>query len=245
MSYSSSICVIIPCYNEANEFRFQKYHNFLSFSSQVILCFVNDGSTDKTLTVLEELKNHFPAKVHVISNEKNLGKAESIRNGVRYCNERFDFKTMGYLDADLSASLEECIGLVKYLKNNISFVFGSRKLKKGRVIKRNWFRLIAGRIIAKIISNILKIPIHDTQCGCKLFTKKESQLLFEEPFISRWLFDVEIFKRMIKNYGRDVAQQKMVEVPLKRWVDEGSSKIKASYFFKMWIDLWRISRIAN
>jgi Glycosyl transferase family 2. len=205
--------------------------------------FVNDGSTDSTLTVLEELRSQYPQKVHVISNEKNLGKAESVRNGIRFCNENFDHSTIGYVDADLSASIEECVGLREYVKENISFVFGSRKLKKGKVEKRNWFRLIVGRIIAAIISNILRIQVNDTQCGCKLFTKEESKLLFEDPFISKWLFDVELFKRMILIYGKETAKKRMKEVPMKKWIDEGSSKMKVSYFFNMWIDLWRISQI--
>ena len=236
-------CVVIPCYNEAGEFRIQKYKDFLSHSSSSILCFVNDGSTDSTLAVLEKLKSHYPHKVHVISNGTNLGKAQSVRNGIRYCNERFDHSFIGYVDADLSASIEECIGLGEYLKNGVSFAFGSRKLKKGKVIKRNWFRLIVGRIIAGIISNILKIQVNDTQCGCKLITKEEARLLFEAPFISRWLFDVELFKRMIQIYGRELTKQRIIEVPMKHWLDEGSSKMKLSYFFKMWIDLWRISRM--
>ena len=237
--------IVIPCYNEAREFRILRYNKFLRHSSSTMLCFVNDGSTDDTLDVLNGMKIRHPKKVEVISNESNLGKAESIRHGIRYCNERFNHSSIGYVDADLSASIEECIGLRSFLSDDISVAFGSRKLKKGEVIKRNWIRLIAGRIIAYIISKILNIQIYDTQCGCKIFTKEESQILFETPFISRWLFDVEIFNRMIQIYGRDMTRKKIIEVPMKRWVDEGSSKMKLSYFFKMWIDLWRISRMKN
>jgi hypothetical protein len=69
--------------------------------------------------------------------------------------------------------------------------------------------------------------------------------IFKDAFVSKWLFDVEIFDRIIKFYGRDKVLGKMLEVPLLRWVDRGDSKVKASYFFKLWIDLYRINKICN
>jgi hypothetical protein len=97
-------------------------------------------------------------------------------------------------------------------------------------------------MIAGIISSILGLNVYDTQCGCKIFKKQLSLVLFEQKFISRWLFDVELFKRMIYLFGREKAIEKMAEVPLKNWVEKGNSKVKFSYFFKMWIDLYLIRR---
>ncbi|MDD5150199.1 MAG: glycosyl transferase family 2, partial [Flavobacterium sp.] len=92
------------------------------------------------------------------------------------------------------------------------------------------------------ISNILDIKVYDTQCGSKLFTKEISEELFQKEFISRWLFDVEIFYRMIHFFGKEKAIEKMREVPLKLWVEKGDSKVKFTYGFKLWFDLFEISR---
>lgn len=46
-------------------------------------------------------------------------------------------------------------------------------------------------------------------------------------------------------YGRDQVLEKMLEVPLKKWVDTEDSKVKMSYFLKLWIDLYRINKICN
>ncbi len=235
-------CIIIPCYNEENGLPLQEYCNFMEVNPKVVLCFVNDGSTDKTQEILEKLENKFQKQVAIISCIKNLGKAEAVRRGVLYCNNTYDYTYIGYLDADLSTSIQEYGILSTYLNDDLHFVFGSRIMKLGSIIIRNHYRFLIGRIIATIISNMLKLKVYDTQCGCKVFTKDLSIQLFENPFISKWLFDVEIFYRMIDLYGRDQMLNKTIEVPLKKWVDKGDSKIKTTYFFKLWLDLYKIKK---
>jgi hypothetical protein len=111
------------------------------------------------------------------------------------------------------------------------------------VIERSSYRFFIGRIIATVISYILKLNVYDTQCGCKIFSKELAEVVFKDTFVSKWLFDVEIFDRIIKFYGRKKVLEKMLEVPLLRWVDRGDSKVKSSYFFKLWIDLYKINKM--
>lgn len=240
-----NICIVIPCYNEEKRLWLSAYENFLQLNPEALICFVNDGSSDNTLYILETLQTKFTDNIVILSNPKNLGKAESIRNGMRFCNENPDANFIAYLDADLSTSLEECSSLTTYLKDSITFVFGSRIMKIGSVIERRQYRFFTGRIIATIISSILKLKVYDTQCGCKVFTREVSAQVFKEPFISKWLFDVEIFHRIIVFYGRYHVLDKMLEIPLKRWVDIGKSKVKMSYFLRLWIDLYLIHRLCK
>jgi len=142
----------------------------------------------------------------------------------------------------LATTLEEFIGLRDYLHGEIVFSFGSRIRKVGSTIERENSRFLIGRVVATFISNILDIKVYDTQCGAKLFTKEISEKLFEKEFISRWLFDVEIFFRMIHLFGKEKAIKKMIEVPLKLWVEKGDSKVKFTYGFKLWFDLFEIQR---
>tara|TARA_R110001592_G_scaffold27338_23_gene101255 strand:+ start:2424 stop:3200 length:777 start_codon:yes stop_codon:yes gene_type:complete len=237
-----NICIVIPCYNEEKRLPQLAYENFLRLNSETLICFVNDGSSDNTLGVLETLQTEFTDNIAIISNPKNLGKAESVRNGMHFCNENFNFNFIAYLDADLSTSLEECASLTKYLKDSITFAFGSRIMKIGSVIERRPYRFLTGRIIATIISLILKLKVYDTQCGCKIFTKELSAHVFKKPFISKWLFDVEIFYRIILVYGRDKVLNRMLEIPLKRWIDVGKSKVKISFFLRLWVDLYLIHK---
>jgi dolichyl-phosphate beta-glucosyltransferase len=241
MNKSSTLCIIIPCFNEEQRLPLVEFETFLSKNSKTILCFVNDGSTDNTIEVLLKLKEKFK-NVAIVSYKDNVGKAEAVRKGIIYCNEKFSHDAIAYLDADLATSLEECVELSTYINSNINFVFGSRIMIIGSVIVRNHYRFLIGRIIATFISKILKLKVYDTQCGCKIFTKALSETVFKDPFISKWLFDVEIFQRIILIYGRDQVLNKMVEIPLKRWIDKDGSKVKMSYFFRMLKDLYLINK---
>jgi len=240
-----NVCIVIPCYNEEKGLIIEKYSRFIEENQEILICFVNDGSTDNTLEIIEGLKTRYPNQVVVHNLVKNVGKAEAIRNGMHFCNENHQFDYIAYLDADLATSLEECLSMTSYLNDNIRFVFGSRIKRIGAVIERNYFRFLVGRIIATSISYILKLDVYDTQCGCKVFSKELATVVFKDAFVSKWLFDVEIFDRIIKFYGRDKVLKKMMEVPLVKWIDAGDSKVKTSYFFKLWVDLYQINKIVK
>lgn len=235
-------CIVIPCYNEEKKIPINEYISFIEDNPTVLLCFVNDGSNDNTLEIINSIKEKHREKVDIFSYSKNAGKAEAVRQGIHYCNSKYNHSYIAYLDADLSTTLQECIEMKKYFINDVNFCFGSRIQRIGAVIERKFFRFLTGRIIATFISNILKLKVYDTQCGCKLFSKDISVILFEDKFISRWLFDVEIFFRMIILYGRKEVFNKMIEIPLSRWIDKGDSKVKLTYFFKLWYDLYRINK---
>jgi len=204
----------MPCYNEGEHFRMQEYHEFISSHPDVLLCMVNDGSSDNTLEVLHELKASFSDQVQILDLEKNGGKAEAIRSGILYCLDQFQMDFMSYLDADLAISFEECYNMTLQIRNEIVFCCASRILKLGSKIKRKRIRFLAGRTIATFISGILDIKVYDTQCGCKVFHKDLAEDMFREKFISTWMFDVEIFYRILIKYGRLKAVTKMLEVPL-------------------------------
>lgn len=235
------ICIVIPCYNEEQKWAKNEYTQFLSTHSDAAICFVNDGSSDGTLLELQALESAFPQQVQVLDLPKNQGKAEAVRQGVNTVCQQDDVGLIAFLDADLAVSLEECYELSSYLAS-YDFCFGSRILRVGAKIERKFSRFMIGRIVATIISRILDLKVYDTQCGCKLFKKELASRLFEQPFISKWLFDVELFFRMYEVYGKEKSIPKMIEIPLEKWIDKGDSKVKTSYFFKLFSDLYRIRK---
>lgn len=239
----SEITIIVPCYNEYKRLPKPAYLSFLNYNPSVSICFVNDCSTDKTALLLEEIKAKFPTQIFIQTNSQNSGKANSVRNGVLYCYEQNTGIYLAYLDADLATSLEECYSYLAYLQGGKKFVFASRILKIGSVVERKFSRFVFGRIIATFISTLLDIKVYDTQCGCKVFDARMAPLLFEKPFLSKWLFDVELFSRLLCHYNKDKALALMEEIPVKKWVDVGDSKVKLSYAFQLWIDLYKIRKM--
>ena len=152
------------------------------------------------------------------------------------------YDRIAFLDADLSTSLESCWALAKKINTSTKFVFGSRIKKIDNRIERRWYRFLVGRVIATFISQMLQLSVYDTQCGCKVFKPEIASLAFKEPFLSRWLFDVEVFYRLKNLYGTEQLQEFSKEIPLDSWVDKGDSKISLSYGFWVWIDLLTLYR---
>ena len=245
MTEPFELCIVIPCYNEEKRLDKERIFSFLKLQKKVLLCFVNDGSSDNTFKLLNEIKAIYPNSVEAISTKKNEGKAEAVKTGILHCNAHFKHKKIAYLDADLATTLEECFEISELVKDETVFAFGSRIKKIDTNIQRKGYRFLIGRIIATFISRQLDLGVYDTQCGCKIFNSELSKSLFNEKFISKWLFDVEIFHRMISIYGKETMSVICKEVPLKSWIDYDDSKVKMTYFFKLWVDLFNIGKHYN
>ena len=237
----SSVCLIIPCYDEATRLPADAFLTYLRETPTVTVCFVNDGSRDDTRAVLERLQQQQPGQIEVLNLEQNQGKAGAVRAGMLHCaGQSVDF--VGYLDADLATPLDAIADLRTALDRQptLDLVMGSRIKFLGTDIRRDPFRHYVGRVIATVISNILKVAIYDTQCGAKLFRRGVVVNLFQEPFISPWLFDVELLARLIRQHGRANMAAHVAEVPLRQWVEQSDSRISSGYVFKMWYELYRI-----
>ncbi|MBZ0118578.1 MAG: hypothetical protein K8H88_16360, partial [Sandaracinaceae bacterium] len=75
-------------------------------------------------------------------------------------------------------------------------------------------------------------------CGAKLFRDGPAlRAALAVPFSSRWSFDVELLGRL---FAGGVARDRVVEVPLRTWVDIGGSKLRPSGALKAGIDLLRL-----
>ena len=230
-----NLFIVIPCYNEEKKLLASEIVDFVKQSDTKII-FVNDGSTDNTLGQLQEVKEIVPENIHIISNTKNIGKGNSVRKGVHLALQDECCEYVGYFDADLSAPLEEASRLSQIaIKENKGFIMGSRVALFGYQIERKPLRHYLGRIVATIISLYLKIQIYDTQCGAKILKREFAARVFKDPFLSRWLFDVEILRRFQLDMGN--LDQVVKEVPLNVWIEKGGSKLNFLDLIKVPMDL--------
>ena len=117
-------------------------------------------------------------------------------------------------------------------------MFGSRIKKIDNTIERKWFRFLVGRIIATAISGILNLSVYDTQCGCKIFKREVIPLCFEEKFVTKWLFDIEVFIR----YLRNSSTIRIKEIPLHRWKEIKGSKLKIGDFLQVPLNILQLYR---
>lgn len=218
--------VVIPCYNEEERLSSQEFKDFAHKNLGYHLCFVNDGSTDDTLRVLEALQEGHEENISIYNCAKNGGKAEAVRQGMLHLEKDAQFDYIGFLDADLSTDFRDFDDLVHTLEqSDFKIVSGSRMSRMGANITKESARKLISMTINMIIRTILQMPFNDTQCGAKIMERDIVKMLFSKPFITKWLFDVEIFIRMRKFYGKQEVRQYICEQPLKRWIHADGSKL--------------------
>ena len=236
------IGIVVPCYNEMNRIQLSEFSQFLISNDFIFFCFVNDGSTDGTQKILADFVNLNPERSQLINLSKNQGKAEAVRQGVNTLLKSSKFQLVGYWDADLAAPLTEIRRFIHKFKSNneLKAVCGSRILRLGSSIRRSVFRHYFGRIFATVVSNMLKIPVYDTQCGAKIFLAEFAEYIFSEKFLSRWFFDVELFARSIEHIGRQNTIHGVFELPLSQWHDQGQSKVTWANVLQTPLELLKI-----
>lgn len=216
------VSIIIPCFNEERRLKKEPLLQLLYSGVDVALILINDGSTDNTLLLLEEIKKAGQQNVAIISYPENKGKAYAVFKGMEQALHNNNSAFIGYLDADLSTPVDEFLNLVETAtQQQADYAFGSRVKMLGHIITRSVVRHICGRIFTTIVDTRYQLCIYDTQCGAKLFTPEIVKIITRTPFRTRWLFDVEIFLR-IREAG---ITAKGLEIPLKKWTHFGNSKI--------------------
>jgi glycosyltransferase involved in cell wall biosynthesis len=230
-------CIVIPCYNESERLEFTTIFQYLKNHPQVKILFVNDGSTDNTSKLISDSIINQP-QCSLLDFEKNQGKSEAVRHGLNWgWNHGFDW--VGFWDADMATPLEEIEWLFSFSNlENQPYILGSRVARLGSNIERTMFRHYSGRIFATLISYGLGWKVHDSQCGAKLIHVSLKDL-FETPFKTRWLFDVEILLR-IKNKFGSTGIHLCQEVPIRKWRDVAGSKIGTFDFVKVPYQIWKV-----
>lgn len=209
---------------------------FLEFLGEhdIGFAFVDDGSTDNTIARIESIRAPNEDRVSLVRSPANQGKAEAVRLGINSALQQ-DPDFVGFWDADLATPLDAIPQFMAVFaeRPDLDMVFGSRVKLLGRQVNRRAARHYLGRVFATVVSVMLRLPIYDTQCGAKIFrVGPRTRGLTAERFRTKWVFDVEMLARYIREVGSpESAAQHIYEFPLPRWEDVAGSKVKPTDFF--------------
>jgi dolichyl-phosphate beta-glucosyltransferase len=169
----------------------------------------------------------------------NVGKAEAVRQGLRMALDSSVQPPPAYVaywDADLATPLETLLGFRDVLRRlpAVQLVMGCRMPLLGHAIRRHWLRARLGQIFACLASLVLRAPVHDTQCGAKMFrVSSELPTMLAAPFSSRWIFDLELLMRLKQQRTPVRALRSAVfEYPLESWEEVAGSKVKGRDFVR-------------
>lgn len=237
--------IVVPCYNEVDRLPVKEFLGLKEQEDTYVL-FVNDGSTDSTETIIETNFKETDG-FYYLPLKENGGKANAVQVGMIHAlslniSSKLDY--IGFFDADLATPLSEIDNFFRFEElfysqssHDVKSIWGSRIYRCGAKIERSLMRHILGRFFATVSTLILGVQTYDSQCGAKFFKKEVVNPLFERPFISKWIFDLEIYMRL-KEQNWEV-----IEYPLKSWFDKKGSKIRLfNESFRVFRDLLKIRK---
>ena len=163
------VSVLIPAYNEEQTIQ-QVLENVQALPIEKQIIVVNDGSTDGTYAILEELR--VDRAITVVHSDENRGKGYAIRSGIPYVKGN----VVVIQDADMELCPKDIIQLVELLANEqTDVVYGSRFLKgRGNASPHNY---IANRILAIYTNVLYGCRITDESTGYKAFSTELIKML--------------------------------------------------------------------
>lgn len=184
------IAVILPVYNEANciEQTFDRILEFSQTNHAYNFIIVNDGSTDKTLEIIENKLKAGPAHhIKLISYSNRQGKGYAVKKGCDYV----DADCICFMDGDLAYSLEHLEALVEKLEK-FDVVIGCRNLDRENFRNLTLLRKISGKIFNLLSRAMLNLKYKDMQAGLKGFKKIPAQEIFKRQTLTGFSFDAEL-----------------------------------------------------
>jgi len=214
MESALSLTVVIPAFNESHRLpetlasirpyldsRFEKY--------EVIVA--EDGSTDGTPAVIEEIRKSWPNLV-LLSEPQSKGKGAAVRRGCLAAKS----DVVLFMDADLATPIEEFDSMLPlFHRGQYKAIVGVRTYQEN---ESKWRRILGLglQMLAHLI--VFEKAVIDSQCGFKCFSRDACQEVFSRSRVDGGMFDVELFFIMHR-LGIPVYYQPV------HWVNKAGSRI--------------------
>lgn len=173
------VSVVIPAFNETKSLKagvldeVDSYLKGQNYSYEVLI--VDDGSTDETAQLLEEIVND--KKNFKLIKNLHGGKAIAVMTGL--------IKSTGevtlFTDMDQATPIDQLEKILPKFDQGYDIVIGSRTGRRGAPL----IRRLAAWGFATLRNLILGLPFKDTQCGFKAFDRKAIESIFPQ-LLQRW-----------------------------------------------------------
>ena len=226
------ISVVVPLYNEEESLPelfawIERVMNANGFSYEVI--FVNDGSTDRSWQVIEQLQTQAPDKVRGIKFRRNYGKSPALFCGF----EQAQGDVVITMDADLQDSPDEIPELYRMItQDGYDLVSGWKQKRYDPLSKTLPTKLF--NATARKVSGIKNL--HDFNCGLKAYRKEVVKNIEVYGEMHRYI------PYLAKNAGFKKIGEKVVHHQARKY---GKTKFGLNRFVNGYLDLlslWFLSR---
>ena len=223
------LSIFLPVYNEEPNLRplHQKLDQALKTLGRTAeIIYVDDGSSDGTLTILRQLA-HMDNRVRVVALKRNYGQTAAMAAGIDAARGA----VLIPMDADLQNDPADIVRLLEKLDEGYDVVSGWRKNRQDKAITRKFPSMIANRLISWIGG----VPLHDYGCTLKAYRLEslENVRLYGEmhrfiPILASWE-GARVAELPVAHHARTM----------------GKSKYGLSRTFKVVFDLMTIKFMAS
>lgn len=220
------VCVVIPVYNHGRGAKVL-IEKIAPYGLSVIL--VNDGSTDDTAALLEELA-HVHTGIGVVDHGQNQGKGAAVMTGLRTAFAD-GYTHALQIDADGQHNTDDIPAFLDLSSQNPSAVIAGRPEFDSTIPK--------SRLLARYLTHVwiwietLSFTIRDSMCGFRVYPIAPVIRILDSARLGKRMdFDPEILVRLHWSGVRILSVPTRVTYPT-----DGSSH------FRVWLDNWLITRM--
>ncbi|PQA91902.1 glycosyltransferase [Chryseobacterium shigense] len=229
-----NLSIVIPLLNEEDSLeelfsRIDKvcYSNRLSYE----IWFVDDGSTDLSWSIIENMKVQHP-QIHAIKFSRNYGKSQALHAAF----ERTNGDVVITMDADLQDFPEEIPELYKMvIEDNFDIVSGWKKKRFDNVMTKN----VPSKLFNAAARKVSGVELHDFNCGLKAYKKQVVKSIDVYGDMHRYI------PVLAANAGFRRITEKEVQHQARPY---GTSKFGTERFIRGFLDLvtlWFVSRFGG
>jgi len=200
------VLLVIPCFQES-----RRLPHFLPDLCRALhdldaveICVVDDGSgpeeQQRTREYVESLQPSAPMLKPPLLLDRNHGKGGAIYAGWR---TGASHSWLAFVDADGSCPAPEVVRLIRHALSRGTpgatppALFASRVKMLGRHVDRLLSRHLVGRIYATLVSELLSIPIYDSQCGLKMVPRPAFESIQNRLTVQGFAFDVDLLVALL------------------------------------------------
>lgn len=229
-----NLSIIIPLLNEEDSLEelFSRIHSVCTTANlSYEIWFVDDGSTDLSWSIIENMKVQFP-QIHGIKFSRNYGKSQALHAAF----EKAQGEVVITMDADLQDFPEEIPDLYKMVKEeDYDIVSGWKKKRFDNVMTKN----LPSKLFNAAARKVSGVELHDFNCGLKAYKKQVIKSIDVYGDMHRYI------PVLAANAGFRRITEKEVQHQARPY---GTSKFGTERFVRGFLDLitlWFVSRFGG
>lgn len=176
------------------------------------IIFVNDGSTDRTLEILEYIAER-DKRVKIISFSRNFGHQIAITAGM----DKAKGDAVVVIDADLQDPPELIPKMIKLWEEGYDVVYAKRKKRQGET----WFKLFTAKLFYRLLNKLSSVPIPVDTGDFRLIDRKVVEALRKMPEQNRFVRGMVSwvgFKQIPIEYEREERLAGETKYPLHKMI---------------------------